>query len=299
MAKTKNTGLGRGLDSIFLDNAVEETSGGVTVLRLSEIEPNPDQPRRDFDPESLSSLAESIAAHGLIQPLVVRHAKSEGYYQIIAGERRWRASKMAGLVEVPVIVMEADDGKAAQLALIENIQREDLNPIDEAAAMEALMEGQEMTQEALSRAIGRSRSAIANAVRLLDLPPITLEMVRKGELSAGHARALLALDMATEIDRIAGIAVEKGLTVRQVEAMVRDYLTKQKHKGKESAPNGDGRLEIDYTSLLAGRMSSRMGREVRIKNTGKHKHIEIAFTTEDDLDAMVKLLCGDNIWDEE
>ncbi len=300
MAKTKNTGLGRGLDSIFLDNSVEEsTQGGVTMLRLSEIEPNPDQPRKDFDAMALSALAESISAHGLIQPLVVRHAKSDGYYQIIAGERRWRASKMAGLVEVPVIVMEADDKKAAQLALIENIQREDLNPIDEAAAMEALLEAQGMTQEELSVAIGRSRSAIANSIRLLALTPEAIALIRAGELTARHGRALLALDDDDEINRLAHLAVEREMTVRQLESMVRAYMTRPEEDEDEPFIVEPKRVVVDYMAGLATRMTTKLGRKVQILDRGKDKRITISYEDDTDLNALVKLLCGENVWDEE
>ena len=220
MAKPKNTGLGRGIEAIFLDNSAEE-NGGVTMLRLSEIEPNPDQPRRDFDPEALSQLAESIATHGLIQPIIVRSASGGELYQIIAGERRWRASKMAGLSEVPVIIMELDDQKAAQIAIIENVQRENLNAIEEAMAYRSLIEDYGMTQEELSKQIGKSRSAVANILRLLDLPDEVMALVKEGSLSAGHARTLLGLKNPARINGAANTVVTKNLSVRETEALVK------------------------------------------------------------------------------
>ncbi len=301
MAKTKTSGLGRGLDSIFLENSIEENAGGgVTVMRLSEIEPNPTQPRKEFDTEALAQLAESIAANGLIQPIVVRPAKSEGYHQIIAGERRWRAAKMAGLSEVPVIVMEADDQKAAELALIENIQRQDLNPVEEALAVSELLENYGMTQEALAKVIGKSRSAIANLVRLLDLPEDVLSMLRTGDLSAGHGKALLGLVNPSFITPIAQTVVKKNLTVRECEELVR-HANAAKKNGKSSRIDegtDDRPLVVDYIAQLASKMSASMGREVRIKNAGKTKRLEISYEDDKDLDLLVRLLCGDNVWDE-
>ena len=192
MSKPKTTGLGRGLDAIFGENSLPGKSDGVIMLRVSDIEPRPGQPRKDFDPEAMAQLADSIATHGLIQPVVVRREEN-GLYQIIAGERRWRASKMAGLTEIPAVIVDADDRKAAELAIIENIQREDLNPIEEAEAYKALAEEHNMTQEEISRQVSKSRSAVANAMRLLELPDDVIDMVRNNELSAGHARALLGL----------------------------------------------------------------------------------------------------------
>ena len=220
MAKPKNSGLGRGIEAIFLDNTAED-NGGVTMMRLSEIEPNPDQPRRDFDPESLSQLAESIATHGLIQPIIVRSTGSGEYYEIIAGERRWRASKMAGLSEVPVIIMELDDQKAAQVAIIENVQRENLNAIEEAMAYRSLITDFGMTQEELSKQIGKSRSAVANILRLLDLPDEVMALVREGTLSSGHARTLLGLKNPARMIGAANTVVTKNLSVRETEALVK------------------------------------------------------------------------------
>lgn len=293
MAKAKNSGLGRGLDSIFLDNSIEETGSGVTMLRLSEIEPNPDQPRKDFDTEALTTLAESIAAHGLIQPIVVRPSKTDGYYRIIAGERRWRASKMAGLIEVPVIMMDADDKKASQLALIENIQRENLNPIEEANALAVLLDTYELTQDELSRAIGKSRSAIANLLRLLDLPDEVVVMIREEELSVGHGKVLLSVKDPEQIIPIAKTVLRRELTVRQTEELVRAANRKKPESAPEELPSAT----VDYIEQLAKRMSSKLGREIHIRNTDKVKRLEITFADDTDLDDIVRKLCGDDVWD--
>lgn len=291
MAKPKNTGLGRGLEAIFLDNTVDE-SGSVTMLRLSDIEPNPDQPRREFDPEALAQLADSIAAHGLIQPIVVRSAEN-GYYEIIAGERRWRASKMAGLTEVPVLIMELDDKKAAQVAIIENVQREDLNPMEEAAAYKSLIRDYEMTQEELSRQIGKSRSAIANTMRLLELPEAVCELVKNGSISAGHARALLSLKNPIRMEGTANTVVIKNLSVRETEALV-----KKLNRIEFTAPKKEDPPFVDYTAELAKKMTSRLGRKVVISGKGKKRKLEISFSEDNELDELVNKLCGENIFDD-
>ncbi len=296
MPKPKNTGLGRGLDAIFIDNTVED-SGNVTMLRLSEIEPNPDQPRREFDAESLAQLADSIATHGLIQPIVVRSAENDGYYQIIAGERRWRASKMAGLTEIPVIVMELDDKKAAQIALIENVQRENLNPMEEASAYKTLISDHKMTQEEIARQIGKSRSAVANTLRLLDLPDEVCELVKLGKLSSGHARTLLGLKSREDMITGANVIINKNFSVREAELMVRNMnkvaLLREKLFSEAPEPT-----TVDYTSELAKKMTSRIGHKVTILKKGKNRKIEIHFTDDAELDDIVTRLCGNNIFDE-
>ncbi len=297
MAKPKNSGLGRGLDAIFMENSVED-NGNVTMLRLSDIEPNPDQPRREFDPEALAQLADSIAAHGLIQPIVVRSSATEGYYQIVAGERRWRASKMAGLSEVPVIVMEMDDKKAAQVALIENIQRENLNPMEEAAAYRSLLKDYGMTQEELSRQIGKSRSAVANTMRLLDLPDEICAMVRDGKLSAGHARALLGLKNLARMLGAANSIVMKNLSVRETEALVRKLNRLDAKIAATLENDGDDTPKVDYTEVLAKRMTSRLGRRVEITSKGNQKRIILHYENDADLDELATRLCGENIFDE-
>ena len=295
MAKPKNTGLGRGIEAIFLDNTAEE-NGGVTMMRLSEIEPNPDQPRRDFDPESLSQLAESIATHGLIQPIVVRSTGSGEFYEIIAGERRWRASKMAGLTEVPVIIMELDDQKAAQVAIIENVQREDLNAIEEAAAYRSLIEDYGMTQEELSRQIGKSRPAVANILRLLELPDEVMALVKEGALSAGHARTLLGLKNSTRIIGAANTVVAKNLSVRETEALVKK-LNRIEKEINDPKPAKDEPI-VDYSKELAKKMTEKLGKKVVISGNGAKRKLEISFSDDKELDELVNKLCGANIFDD-
>lgn len=295
MAKPKNTGLGRGIEAIFLDNTAEE-NGGVTMMRLSEIEPNPDQPRRDFDPEALSQLAESIATHGLIQPIIVRSTGSGEFYEIIAGERRWRASKMAGLTEVPVIIMELDDQKAAQVAIIENVQREDLNAIEEAAAYRSLIEDYGMTQEELSKQIGKSRPAVANILRLLELPDEVMALVKEGTLSAGHARTLLGLKNPTRIIGAANTVVTKNLSVRETEALVKK-LNRIEKEINDPKPVNDEPI-VDYSKELAKKMTEKLGKKVIISGKGKQRKLEISFSDDKELDELVNKLCGANIFDE-
>lgn len=295
MAKPKNTGLGRGIEAIFLDNSAEE-NGGVTMLRLSEIEPNPDQPRRDFDPESLSQLAESIATHGLIQPIVVRSTGSGEFYEIIAGERRWRASKMAGLTEVPVIIMEIDDRKAAQVAIIENVQREDLNAIEEASAYRSLIEDYGMTQDELSKQIGKSRPAVANILRLLELPDEVMALVKEGTLSAGHARTLLGLKNPIRIIGAANTVVSKNLSVRETEALVKK-LNRIEKELNDPKPVIEKPI-VDYSEELAKKMTEKLGRKVTISGKGKTRKLEISFSDDKELDELVNKLCGANIFDD-
>lgn len=297
MSKTKSTGLGRGLGAIFLENS--EDKDNVTMLRLSEIEPNPDQPRREFKSEALQQLADSIAANGLIQPIVVRTGKTEGYYEIIAGERRWRASKMAGLTEIPVIVKEMDDKKAAQFALIENIQRESLTAIEEANAFKRLINEYLMTQEELANQIGKSRSLVANTLRLLDLPEEVAKKVASGELSAGHARAILALKDKDDMIKAADAAISRGMNVRQLERYVKTVLTgKALKEAADAAAKADEAIRVDYTAELANKMTSRLGQRVTIQSSGKKKKVEIEYDSDDELEALIKRLCGDNIFDE-
>ena len=220
MAPKKKSGLGKGLDALFLDNAIDENAGSVSSLPINDIEPNRDQPRKTFDEEALGELAKSIADHGVIQPLLVR-PMTDGSYQLIAGERRWRASRMAGLTEVPVVIREMSDSEAMELALVENLQREDLNPIEEARGFQLLMETYALTQEQAASRVGKSRPAVANAMRLLLLPDDVLRMVETGTLSAGHARALLGLPQSEDMVQMAKLIVEKGLSVRETERMVK------------------------------------------------------------------------------
>lgn len=292
MAKNKNTGLGRGLDAIFLDNTTEESGRGVTMLRLSDIEPCPDQPRKQFESESLASLADSIAENGVLQPLLVR-AEGDGFYQIIAGERRWRASKMAGLTEVPAIITDADDKKAFELAIIENIQRENLNAIEEAAAIRDLMTEYGLTQEEVSTRISRSRSAVSNAIRLLDLPDSVMKAVSDGKLSAGHARALLGLHDSEKIISAAQTVISRGLSVRATEELVRSLNRAQEDAKKP--PRAESEADR-YMNWLCRKMSDSLERGVRIVG-GKKKHIELEYRDSDDLERMIRKLCGEDFFD--
>ena len=295
MAKEK--GSGRGLDAIFIDNYEidEEKSDKITTLRLSEIEPEATQPRSIFDHEPLEELASSIATHGLLQPIVVREGIN-GYYKIIAGERRWRASKMAGLTEVPVIIIEADDRKAAELSLIENLQRENLNAIEEATAYRALIDEYSLTQEEVSSRIGKSRSAIANSMRLLDLPKEVVELVKSNDLSAGHARALLGLTNKALMPDVAKKIVSKGLSVRLTEDLVRS-INKKEANVKEDEPTTD-EISVDYIADLEKRVASQIGRIFKIREKGKKKRIEIEYSDNADLENIIKKLCGSTFFED-
>ena len=291
MAGMKTSGLGRGLSAIFEDNS---TGAGKTptMLRISEIEPRANQPRKDFDEQSLRELSESIATHGLIQPIVVRENES-GFYSIIAGERRWRASKMAGLSEVPTVVLSVDDAKAAELALVENLQREDLSAIEEALAYETLSNEYSLTQDEISKRIGKSRSAIANTLRLLELPDEIKEMVSSGELSAGHARALLGITNKDVMTDTAKLIVKKQLSVREAEALVKRLNKQPKEEKIEETP------KIDYAKELEKKLQGKIGRRVTIKDKGKSKTITFEYSDNEDLEGLITKLCGANILDEE
>ena len=296
MAK-KNSGLGRGLDAIFLDNTLEEESvhseDRISKLKISLVDPKRDQPRKYFDREALEQLASSIAENGLLQPILVREY-GEGRYQIIAGERRFRASKIAGLTEIPAIVLERDDKKTAQIALIENIQREDLNPLEEALAYKSLAEEYDMTQEELSQKVGKSRSAIANTVRLLDLPDEVLTLVASKELSAGHARTLLGAKDRDNMILLAQKAIEEDLSVRVLEDLV-----KLSNKPQKPVVDEDEPLPlVDYFRELELRVQAQLGRKVKIDGKGRKKTITLSYEDNEDLDEILKLLCGSDFLDE-
>ena len=290
MAK-KNCGLGRGLDAIFLDNTLteeEKKSGeGVSKIKISLVDPKRDQPRKYFDKEALEELSASIAENGLLQPILVREY-GDGRYQIIAGERRFRASKLAGLNEIPAIVLEKNDKDAAQIALIENIQREDLNPLEEALAYKSLAEEYNMTQEELSTKVGKSRSAIANSVRLLDLPEEILTLVAVGELSAGHARTLLGVKDRDDMILLAQRAVEEDLSVRVLEGLV-----KLANKPKKPEVDEEEAIPlVDYFRDLEIRVQTHLGRKVKIDGKGRKKSITLSYEDNEDLDEILTLLCG-------
>jgi len=293
MAKNKVSGLGRGLDSIFAENSAEESSG-ITMLRLSDIEPRSDQPRKTFDSEALAQLAESIATHGLIQPIVVRPSEG-GFYQIIAGERRWRASRMAGLTEVPVIITDYDDKKAAEAALVENIQRENLNPVEEARAIKTLIEVYGLTQESASKQIGRSRSALTNALRLLELPAPVLDTLAAGDLTPGHGRALLALAEDKDIIEAAELTLKKGLSVRAVEALVKRML---KEEDSEEEQVDTGSIKVDYIADIERRAALRIGKKVKITRKGSNRRVEIPFSSDEEMEEILKKLCGEDIFED-
>lgn len=289
--------LGKGIASIFAENYIEEAvqSSGVQTLKISEIEPKADQPRKYFDEEALEQLAESIKQHGLIQPIVVRESGG-GFYQIVAGERRWRASKLAGLTEVPVIIIEADAMKAAELAIIENIQREDLNPYEEAQAYKSLMDSYGLTQEEVATKVGKSRSAVANTMRLLDLPEEVLELVKAADISAGHARALLGLkDKSITIDTAQKILI-RSLSVRETEDLVKklNKLYDKSLKALDDEEEGED-LSVDYAKDLERRAMSLSGRIVKIKSKGKTKTLEVEYSDNEDLEELLIKICGKEI----
>ena len=281
MASKKPSGLGRGLGALLGDDVLKTETSGSLFLPISQVESCSSQPRKHFDEASLAELAASIQEHGIIQPLTVRKLAS-GYYQIIAGERRWRAARLAGLSEVPVIVMEADDRKAAELAMIENLQREDLNPMEEAAGFQSLIETYHMTQEEAATRVGKSRSAVTNALRLLSLTPSVRKLVEEGKLSAGHARALLSLSPAVQ-ENAAAAVVSGGLSVRQTEALAK-RLSAEK-KPEKPAPTG-----VDYTAEAQKDLSSKLGRGVKIVNGRKKGRIELEYYGLDDLNDLLEAL---------
>ena len=276
----KKGGLGKGLSAIFLEN--ENESLGSTVLPVSEIEPNRSQPRRDFDEESLRELADSIAAHGILQPLLVRPL-AEGGYQLVAGERRWRASRMAGLFEVPVIVREMTDSEMMQIAMIENLQRENLNPVEEAMGYRMLIDEYHLTQEEISKSVGKSRPVIANSLRILSLPKEILDMVSEGKISAGHARALLGFSDKAEQMRVARAINTKDLTVRDVEKLVKSFDRPEKREMEISHENTFfGEVEIALKEYLK--------RKVRVIGKGdKAGIVQIEFYDEEDLAEIARL----------
>ena len=281
MASKKPSGLGRGLGALLGDDVLKTETTGALSLPISQVESCSSQPRKRFDEASLAELAASIQEHGIIQPLTVRKLAS-GYYQIIAGERRWRAARLAGLSEVPVIVIEADDRKAAELAMIENLQREDLNPMEEAAGFQSLIETYHMTQEEAATRVGKSRSAVTNALRLLSLTPSVRKLVEEGKLSAGHARALLPLSPAVQ-ESAAAAVVSGGLSVRQTEALAK-RLSAEK-KPEKPAPTG-----VDYTAEAQKDLSSKLGRGVKIVNGRKKGRIELEYYGLDDLNDLLEAL---------
>ena len=279
-----NKGLGRGLGALLgdFDEAIPE-KGPYQVLPIHKVEPNSSQPRQDFDEEELQQLAESIAMHGVIQPLTVREL-SGGYYQIVAGERRWRAARQAGLTEIPVVVIEADDRKVMELALIENLQRQDLNPVEEALGYQSLMQDYGLTQEETSNRVGKSRPAVANALRLLSLNDGILEMVREGKLTAGHARAVLSIKSEKKQMEAAQKIAALGLSVRQAELLCKN-MSKEPEKKEEKVT-----LAVDYVAECEKSLSKHLGRGVKIVNGKRKGRFELEFYGQEDLQNLLDAL---------
>lgn len=290
MTVTKK-GLGKGLDALFSDNAVqlaaeEEKVSGAAMVRIGQIEPNPAQPRRTFDEQKLEELTASITEHGVIQPLLVRRI-ADDRYQIVAGERRWRAARRAKLAEVPVIVAEYTDRQVAEIALVENLQREDLNPVEQAKGFQALMEEYELTQEEVSQRVGCSRPAVANALRLLTLPEPVQDLLAQGELSAGHARALVVLgDQAVDL---AQRIVREGLSVRHTESLAKkaQHQKEKPTKQEEIASQTD---TVDYYAVLARELGEKLGRKVSVLPKGKKGKLELDYYSAEDLETLVSEL---------
>ncbi|MBD9209094.1 MAG: ParB/RepB/Spo0J family partition protein [Clostridiales bacterium] len=282
MAKPKLTGLGRGLDAILVDS--DYTSGdSITSVRINDVEPNREQPRKQFSQEELEALSDSIVKYGVISPITVRRVGER--YVIIAGERRWRAARMAGLSEIPVIIISADDKKAAEIALVENIQRSDLNPIEEAQAYAALIDQYGLTQEEVAEQIGKSRSSVTNSLRLLDLPDAVLSMLAAGKLSSGHAKVLLGIKDGEKLKTAAEKVAELELSVRETEKLVKSLLAEPKPEKELPA--------IDYTKTLETSVQQKLGRTVKIKQNGAKSSITIGFSDNNDLETVLRLLCGD------
>lgn len=293
----KNKGLGRGLDAIFLDNSFTEEENNASErlsVPIGYIDTKADQPRKSFDAESLAGLADSISANGLLQPILVR--KNGDRYEIIAGERRFRASKLAGLNEIPVIVTDADDLAAAKYALIENLQREDLNPYEEAAAFRSLMDEYNLSQEEISIQIGKSRSAIANSLRLLDLPDEVIKMLVDGTITAGHGRALLGLRDRNQIVPLAERCVVRNLSVRDVEAVVKQ-ANRALAKAQEVVEDAD-EVHVDYFAELETRFTNLTGRRCKISESKNKKVFQLEYRDNEDLEELLKKLAGDGIFEE-
>lgn len=285
MAAKEKKGLGAGLGALFGEDNVQGED--VSTLPLAKIEPRTEQPREFFDEEALQSLADSIARYGLIQPITVRPLPS-GYYQIIAGERRWRAARLAGLTEVPVRIMEADDRTTAELALVENLQREDLNPIEEAKGYQLLIEEYGFTQEEAAKSVGKSRPAVANALRLLNLAPEVMRLVETGELSAGHARALVSVSEPGLQLQAAKEILSKALSVRKAEALAAKVLKKSREEEKEDAPETeDG---VDYAKEVSSELSKLFGRKVLLKDKKGNGKIELEYYGADDREFLIEKL---------
>ncbi len=313
----KNKGLGKGLDALFTDSDyglstdTQAEASAVSLVRISDIEPDKEQPRKRFNEDSLKTLSDSIERHGVLQPLVVRKVKSDASaaaskllgekYTIISGERRWRAAKMAGLTEIPVVVKELTDTEVAAVMLVENLQREDLNPVELAEGLKRLIEEFGLTQEEAAAIVGISRPALTNSLRLLSLPDEVLDSLASGDISSGHARALLSIGDADEILSLLQIVVSKGLSVRETEKLVKDYIKRKEAAVKAIPDDSVLKNERDmkiYISKLEEKLSSGVGRKISISSNKKKPgagKLEIEYYNEEDFEALVKLLCGNDI----
>lgn len=295
MAK-KQSGLGRNFYSLLDDNTIDVKQDSITSIKISRITPRGDQPRKNFDENALQVLADSIRVHGVIQPIVVREVGGlSDNYEIIAGERRWRASRLAGLDEIPAVIMTGDELKVAEVALIENVQRKDLNPIEEAMAYRALIEKFGLTQEEVAQQAGKSRSAVANMLRLLELPDEILILVQDEKLSMGHARALLGLDDDDRMLPLAEMTIEKELSVREVEALVRKYNSVE--DDAEVNEDSESVQRRVYMKELEDKARTALGRKVKIRETGRKKTVELSFEDDEDLENLLKTLVGQNIFE--
>ena len=295
----KSRGLGKSIFDTFDDNLIESKKGAGEMLRISAIEPRHDQPRKTFDRESLEALAESVQKYGVLQPIIVRpNQLIDDTYEIIAGERRWRAAKLAGLDEIPAVILDGDDLKIAQVAIIENIQREDLNAVEEALAYQGLMDRFGLTQDQVSKQVGKSRSAVANLLRLLDLPEEVLVMLKNDEISAGHARALLALNSEEDMVALAGKIVEKQLSVREVESAVKrlNTVVEIEEIDDADAVNATVMTKI-HLRELEKRTRETLGRKVKIVNNAKKRVVEITFDSDEDLETLLSRVCGAEIFE--
>ena len=287
--KTQKRGLGTGLGALFGESSLGNELDGALTVPLEKVEPRSDQPRKAFDEDALQELADSIGQFGMIQPITVRKL-SGGYYQIIAGERRWRAARLAGLSEVPVRVIDADDRRAMELALVENLQREDLNPIEEATGYKTLMEEYGMTQEEASQSVGKSRPAVANALRLLSLAAPVLTLVEQGDISAGHARALLAIHDETAQVHAALRVSEEGLSVRQTEKLAAKIAESLENTGVLEEISPDSSVKVDYVAETEKQLANALGRKVYIKDNRKKGKIELEYYGKDDREALISAL---------
>lgn len=283
---SKKGGLGKGLDAIFAENDTENGKSAVT-LKVSEIEPNRAQPRKEFNDEALAELADSIAQHGVLQPLLVRPLLGGGY-QIVAGERRWRAARMAGVSEVPAVIREMSDSEVMELALIENLQREDLNPLEEARGYQSLIDTYHFTQEEVSKTVGKSRPTVTNALRLLNLPEELLKLVSSGKLSAGHARTLLSFPDAASMRKAAKLAVEQGISVRELEKMGKRASEEEKKSGEQKH-----KRKNQYYDEVALALNEHLGRRVQVTGSKKRGMLQIEFYGDQDLTELLKLFAFD------